>query len=63
MCCQVCDTANSVTLHLHIRTQHLSDERFQAAEFHDEELVIRCNSTTDIVEHRDVQRASTLTYY
>lgn len=46
MSCQVCDAADSVTLHLHIRTQHLSDERFQSAEFHNEKLIIRYKNPT-----------------
>jgi hypothetical protein len=42
MCCKVCDTAHSVTLHLDVWAQHLANEWLQATEFHDEELVIGC---------------------
>lgn len=37
---QVRYTPDGITLHLNIRTEHLSDEGFQSTELHNEELVV-----------------------
>ena len=37
-------TAYCIALYLDIWAQHLADERFEAAKFHNKELVIRCEA-------------------
>lgn len=39
---QICNAANRVALHFNIWAQHLPDERFEAAQLHDEQLVLSC---------------------
>lgn len=41
MCREIGNTADSVTLYLHVGAEHLSDERLQSAELNDEEFVVR----------------------
>ena len=36
--------SDSIALHLDVRAEHLADERLQAAELDDEQLVLGCNT-------------------
>ena len=40
MSSQVGYAANSITLHFDVRTEHLANQRLEAAEFYNEELVL-----------------------
>ena len=39
---QVCHTPNGVALNFDVGAQHLTDERLQASQFDNEQLVISC---------------------
>ena len=43
---QICYTSNGVTLYFYVRTEHLPNQRFKAAELNDEEFVLRCNAVS-----------------